>query len=124
MEHEFTLRFMLGPADAVGDVNDILERLGEAGCLDALVGIGAAGRIALDFSRSAASLEQAIRSAIADVKTAIPTAELYSVELEQGGENADAILKKKLADLLAEMPHGLPRVDGWDDMPSVGLESK
>lgn len=29
----------------------------------------------------------------------------------------------KLADLMAEMPHGLPRVEGWDEMPSVGLEN-
>ena len=28
----------------------------------------------------------------------------------------------KLADLMAEMPQGLPRVEGWDDLPSVGLE--
>jgi antitoxin ChpS len=28
----------------------------------------------------------------------------------------------KLADLMAEMPDGLPRIDGWEDMPSVGLE--
>jgi len=27
-----------------------------------------------------------------------------------------------LADLMAEMPDGLPRVEGWDDMPTVGLE--
>ena len=29
----------------------------------------------------------------------------------------------KLADLLAEMPDGLPRVEGWEEMPSVGLEN-
>lgn len=28
----------------------------------------------------------------------------------------------KLADLLAEMPDGLPRVEGFDEMPSVGRE--
>jgi antitoxin ChpS len=28
----------------------------------------------------------------------------------------------KLADLLAEMPDGLPGVDAWDESPSVGLE--
>lgn len=28
----------------------------------------------------------------------------------------------KLADLIAEMPQGLPRVEGWEDMPPVGLE--
>jgi antitoxin ChpS len=29
-----------------------------------------------------------------------------------------------LAALMAEMPDGLPRVDGWDDMPAVGLEQR
>lgn len=28
----------------------------------------------------------------------------------------------KLSDLMAEMPEGLPRVEAWDEMPSVGLE--
>ncbi|MBK6867381.1 MAG: AbrB/MazE/SpoVT family DNA-binding domain-containing protein [Burkholderiales bacterium] len=30
--------------------------------------------------------------------------------------------KYKLADLLAEMPDGLPRVEGWDALPDVGQE--
>lgn len=28
----------------------------------------------------------------------------------------------KLADLMAEMPEGLPRVTGWEEMSSLGLE--
>jgi antitoxin ChpS len=28
----------------------------------------------------------------------------------------------KLTNLMAEMPEGLPRIEGWDEMPSVGLE--
>jgi antitoxin ChpS len=28
----------------------------------------------------------------------------------------------KLADLMAEMPDGLPQVEGWEDMPAIGLE--
>ncbi len=28
----------------------------------------------------------------------------------------------KLSDLLSEMPEGLPRISGWDEMPSIGLE--
>lgn len=28
----------------------------------------------------------------------------------------------KLATLLAEMPDGLPRVQGWDEMPALGKE--
>ncbi|WP_308142660.1 hypothetical protein [Burkholderia pseudomallei] len=80
MEHQFTLRFRLGPAD--GNRDDIIERLGAAGCTDALVGIGAAGHVSLAFSREAASLEKAIQEAIANVKAALPGAELIAVELE------------------------------------------
>jgi len=29
----------------------------------------------------------------------------------------------KLADLMAQMPDGLPRVEGWDEMPSAGQEN-
>ncbi len=28
----------------------------------------------------------------------------------------------QLSELLAEMPNGLPRVEGWDEMPAIGLE--
>lgn len=28
----------------------------------------------------------------------------------------------KIKELMAEMPDGLPRAEGWDVMPSVGLE--
>ena len=30
--------------------------------------------------------------------------------------------RRKLADLLAATPEGLHRVEGWDEMPSVGAE--
>ncbi|WP_432258040.1 AbrB/MazE/SpoVT family DNA-binding domain-containing protein [Cupriavidus sp. TMH.W2] len=30
--------------------------------------------------------------------------------------------RHKLTDLIAEMPNGLPRVQGWEGTPSVGLE--
>lgn len=29
----------------------------------------------------------------------------------------------RLAELMAEMPQGMPRVKDWDEMPSVGLEN-
>lgn len=199
MEHEFTLRFRLDPADNAGDVEDILERLGEAGCLDALVGVGAPGEIVLDFTRSATSLAQAIRIAIADVESAIPTAVLYSTEVTDNGAEEDTVLitklalmeslmkelaawmdenqltyadaaeklgvrparvyeitrmnpenitidalvdvllragksvrfgienstlqRYRLAGLMVDMPQGLPRVEGWDGMPSAGPET-
>ncbi len=74
MEYEFELRFRL-PADA-GDSAELVERLGEVGCDDAVVGIGQAGRVALRFTREAESAKRAIVSALEDVKKAIPTAKL------------------------------------------------
>jgi len=36
---------------------------------------------------------------------------------------APARPRYRLSDLMAEMPRGLPRVEGWDEMPPVGLEN-
>jgi len=77
MEYEFTLKFAL-PANH-RPVDELVELLGEAGCEDALVGIGQAGRIALDFTRDADSAKSAIFSALGAVKAAIPGAKLLEV---------------------------------------------
>lgn len=77
MEYDFELRFKLADPGRVGD--DVVERLGEAGCDDALVGIGAPGRVALMFTREAGSAKQAILSALEDVKRALPDSELIEV---------------------------------------------
>src|SRR5487761_2008568 len=77
MEYDFTLKFKLATNDVAADL--LVERLGEAGCDDALVGVGHPGRIALDFTREAESAEAAIVSALADVKKAIPDAKLVEV---------------------------------------------
>jgi hypothetical protein len=74
MEYEFTLSFKL-PVDEA-DTDTLVERLGAAGCDDALVGIGQSGRIALNFTREAGSAQEAIVSALRDVKKAIPAARL------------------------------------------------
>jgi hypothetical protein len=74
MEYVFTLKYQLSERDV--DMNDLLERLGAAGCDDALVGLGQPGRIALEFTRKARSAEEALVSALASVKTAVPTARL------------------------------------------------
>lgn len=74
MEYTFTLKYQLDKPDI--DVDALVERLGEAGCDDALVGIGQPGRVALEFTREAKSAKAAVRSALADVKRAIPSAKL------------------------------------------------
>lgn len=74
MEYLFTLKYLL--ADDAGDVDELVERLGAAGCDDSLVGLGMPGRIALEFTREANSAHEAIISALADVKRAIPDARM------------------------------------------------
>lgn len=73
-EYEFTLTFRLPTAD--GDADVYIEALAEAGCEDALVGIGQPGRIALDFAREATSAFEAVSSAVQNVHAAIPGVEL------------------------------------------------
>ncbi len=74
MEYTFTLKYQLSAEDR--DPDAIVERLGAAGCDDALVGTGRPGRLALDFTRESESAQQAVRSAIDDVRRALPTATL------------------------------------------------
>lgn len=74
MEYTFTLKYRV--ADEQTCPGALVERLGAAGCDDALVGIGLPGRLALEFSRDAGSAEEAVRSALVDVKRAIPEAKL------------------------------------------------
>jgi len=74
MEYTFTLKYQLAGNDS--DSQALVERLGEAGCDDALVGIGQPGRLALEFTREAADAGAAVRSALADVRRAAPSARL------------------------------------------------
>jgi predicted DNA-binding transcriptional regulator AlpA len=74
MEYTFTLKYQV--AESFHDPNVLVERLGEAGCDDALVGTGQPGRLALEFAREGDNAETAVRSALADVKRAIPSARL------------------------------------------------
>jgi hypothetical protein len=72
--YDFTIKFRL--PDPSADPDQYMEALAEAGCDDAMVGIGVRGRIALDFSREARSALAAVSSAVRDVQRAIPGAEL------------------------------------------------
>ena len=74
MEYTFNLKFQLSREDC--DHDDLVERLGAAGCDDALVGVGQPGRIALEFTREANNAQEALVSALVDVKRAIPSAKL------------------------------------------------
>ena len=73
--YEFTLKYRLNNK-STPNKDDIEMRLFEAGCDDALVGIGAVGRLALAFSREASSAHEAVTSALANVQTALPGADL------------------------------------------------
>jgi hypothetical protein len=73
-EYEFTLKFSL--QDTSSDPETYIEKLWAEGCDDALVGIGQSGRIALNFTRESSSAQDAILSALEDVKRAIPKAKL------------------------------------------------
>lgn len=74
MEYTFTLKYQLAADDQ--DPELLVERLADAGCDDALVGTGRAGRLALEFTREAASAVAAMHSALRDVRRGAPSARL------------------------------------------------
>ena len=73
-EFDFILKFDL--PDPETDPDKLVDALYEAGCDDATIGIGQHGRVALNFTREAATALEAVASAIADVRKAIPGARL------------------------------------------------
>ncbi|MGH8112243.1 MAG: DNA-binding protein [Rhodanobacteraceae bacterium] len=73
-EYDFILKFRL--AEASTAPGRFVDALAAGGCDDATVGIGRRGRIALNFTREARSALEAVRSAVRDVKRAIPGVQL------------------------------------------------
>jgi len=71
-EYEFTLKFSL--VDKASNPESYIERLAEAGCDDALIGLGQQGRIAFNFNRKADNALSAVCSAIQNIKSVIPDA--------------------------------------------------
>jgi hypothetical protein len=76
-EHDFTL-ILSGPAELTTELEDALFA---AGCDDATLSVRG-GRVYLDFTRSAASREDAVRSAVRDVRGAGRDV----LAVERGGE--------------------------------------
>jgi hypothetical protein len=74
---EFALIFAL--PEGRPDPAAYIDALYEAGCDDATLGVGRPGMLALDFARQAASAEEAITSAIHDVRRATHGAQLVEV---------------------------------------------
>jgi hypothetical protein len=74
--YDFVLKLALPSGQ---DLSVVEDRLFDAGCDDALVGLGQKGRVGLSFTREAESAEAALHSALQDVKKALPTARLIEV---------------------------------------------
>lgn len=110
MEYTFTLKYQLASDDS--DPQVLVERLGEAGCDDALVGIGQPGRLALEFTREADSADAAVRSALADVRGAVPSARLIEVAPDLVGLSDVAeivgVSRQNLRKLMLAHPGGFP----------------
>lgn len=76
-EYDFALKFKL--SDSTTDPSIYEDRLFEAGCDDALLGVGKKGFLALDFIRVAESAVEAIESAIKNVRASIEDATLFYI---------------------------------------------
>lgn len=110
MEYQFTLHFRIGHAAELTDAD--LDRLFEAGCDDATVGLGHPGQVALAFCREATSALEAIHEAATQVRIALPTAELTEASPDLGGLSDVAELvevsRQNLRKLMLAYPTDFP----------------
>ncbi len=110
MEYTFTLKYQLTDDDCGRDT--LIECLGEAGCDDALVGAGQPGRLALEFTREAADADEAVRSALANVRCAVPSARLIEVAPDLVGLTAVAeivgVSRQNMRKLMLAHPGSFP----------------
>ena len=90
MVHTFKLTYWLDEPDS--DPDRLVELLGVTGWHDAMVGLGLPGRLVLEFARKARSARQAVRSALVDVKRAIPSARLVEAAPDLVGLTDVAVL--------------------------------
>lgn len=127
-EYEFTLTYRLSADDR--DQTEIVERLGAAGCTDAMIGTGHPGRISLEFIREAASAKAAMESARQDVEGVIPSARLIEAAPDLVGvtdvaeitgvsrQNIRKLLERYAASAPAPVHTGSPTLWHLSDMLS------
>lgn len=110
MEYIFTFKYQLTLADQ--DLQAVVERLGEAGCDDAVVGIGQPGRLALEFTREGPTAAAAMRSALADVQRAVPSARLIEAAPDLVGltdvAQTAGVSRQNMRKLMLAYPHSFP----------------
>ena len=88
----------------------------------------------IGFFEMGVDMLQTLRKAGGSLVMTIPKAFIEQNGLKEGAQvelllsgktltvAAKSRLKYKLEDLIAEMPDGLPIIEEWENMPSVGLE--
>jgi len=122
MEYTFILRYQLTADES--DMDALVERLDGAGCDDALVGTGQLGRLALEFTREAADAGEAVRSALADVRRAAPSARLIEVAPDLVGLTDVAgivgVSRQNMRKLMLAHPGSFP-APGVQGTGSLGL---
>jgi predicted DNA-binding transcriptional regulator AlpA len=110
MEYQFTLHFRLAHAVELNDAD--LDRLFEAGCDDANVGLGNPGHVALAFCRKADTASEALEIATSQVLSALPNAELTEAAPDLGGLSDVAELvevsRQNLRKLMLNHPADFP----------------
>jgi len=110
MEYQFTLHFRLRHVAELTDAD--LDRLFEAGCDDANVGLGNPGHVALAFCRKADTASEALEIATSQVLSALPNAELTEAAPDLGGLSDVAELvevsRQNLRKLMLAYPTDFP----------------
>lgn len=118
-EYEFQLDFKLGADE---DANNYLDTLYEAGCDDAVLGVGKKGYIRLEFTRDSLNAVDALTSAIKNVYEAIPSAILIRAEPFLVNLSELAIMFNCTKQNMSKYSRG--ELGAKDDFPNPVIEGK
>lgn len=108
-EYDFALMFRLPQSDIASET--YLDLLYEAGCDDALMGIGKPGYLALNFIRESSSAFEAVSSAIDNVKSVFTEADLIQV-------SPDLVGIKELANIFDCTRQNIQKLVGKPTFPN------
>ncbi len=108
MTYDFTLTYAVATPTVINDA--LTDALFEAGCDDALIGLGRPGFLAFDFRRDAVNAAEALASAQAAIQRVLPEATLVEAapDLVNLSDMADLFgcTRQNMAKYAAQPPSG------------------
>ncbi|MBF0137976.1 MAG: hypothetical protein H7833_17615 [Magnetococcus sp. DMHC-1] len=114
MKYQFSLTFPV--AREKWDINEIANKLYDAGCVDSTVFTGVRGIVCVEFHRESESAKDAINTAARDIQSAFPAAEILEAK-------PDLVNMADIAELVGQSRQNIRKLVDFPP-PSISVAAK